>query len=231
MNIPFYNDESQRNEDGASLVGSLVDSIVDGVMTGRYAPGQRLIAADLADEYGVSRAPVREALHMLAGEGVVELIANRGARIRRLSVGERIDFLAFTESLCMLGVRLATERMNDEQSREQVERAFVPIEEAFHRRHARDFVEALYRYHIELNRLSKNQFVEFFYRRPYIRFYTILLAELAPGKYWEQYIFNYRLIHNTILAGDAYSAGVTFSSHIHWVLSFMRNAEETADPA
>jgi DNA-binding GntR family transcriptional regulator len=209
----------------ASLVSFVVDAIVDGVMKGRYAQGQRLIAADLAEEFNVSRAPVREALHMLAGEGVVELVANRGARIRRLSVAERIEFLEFTEAICVLGVRLTTGRMNDPESRASVEQAFVPIEEAWFRRNARDFVDALYRYHIELNRLSGNQFLEFFYRRPYIRFYTTLLADLAPGLHWEQYIVNYRSIHDMILSGDAHSSVVTFVSHIRWVLKNMRSAD------
>lgn len=206
----------------ASLVSSVVDAIVDGVMKGRYAPGQRLIAADLADEYQVSRAPVREALHVLAGEGVVELIANRGARIRRLTVDERIDFLEFTEAICVLGVRLATGKAREADARAAIEAAYQPIEEAWARRHAADFVDALYRYHIELNRHSGNRFLDFFYRRPYIRFYTTLLADLAPGGHWEQYIANYRLIHETILNGDAHSAVVMFTSHIRWVLRNMR---------
>lgn len=208
----------------ASLVSFVVDSIVEGVMKGRYAPGQRLIAADLAEEFKVSRAPVREALHVLAGEGVVELIANRGARIRRLSVQERVDFLEFTEAICVLGVRLATGKVRDPDIRAQIEAAYLPIEESWARRHAVDFVEALYRYHIELNRMSGNQFLDFFYRRPYIRFYTTLLAELAPGGHWDQYIANYRLIHETILAGDGHSAVITFTSHIRWVLRNMRAA-------
>lgn len=208
----------------ASLVSFVVDSIVEGVMKGRYAPGQRLIAADLAEEFKVSRAPVREALHVLAGEGVIELIANRGARIRRLSVEERVEFLEFTEAICVLGVRLATGKARDPAVREAVENVYKCIEEAWARRHAVDFVEALYRYHIELNRISGNQFLDFFYRRPYIRFYTTLLAELAPGGHWEQYIGNYRLIHETILAGDAHSAVVMFTSHIRWVLRNMRAA-------
>lgn len=210
------------DETVASLVSFVVDAIVDGVMKGRYAQGQRLIAADLAEEFNVSRAPVREALHMLAGEGVVELIANRGARIRRLSVEERIEFLEFTEAICVLGVRLTTGRMHEPECRQIVEEAFKPIEDAWSRRHARDFVDALYRYHIELNRLSGNQFLEFFYRRPYIRFYTTLLADLAPGGHWDQYILNYRLIHDMILSGDAHSSVVSFVSHIRWVLRNMR---------
>ncbi len=207
-----------------SLVDFVVDAIVDGVMAGRYVQGQRLIAADLAAEYNVSRAPVREALHMLAGEGVVELLANRGARIRRLSPQEKIDFLEFTEAICVLGVRLATARMREEDCRARIEAAFTPIEDAASRRHERDFVDALYRYHVELNDLSGNQFVGFFYKRPHIRFYTTILSDLAPGTHWDQYIANYRLIHDLILSGDAHSAVVSFSSHIRWVLRNMRLA-------
>jgi DNA-binding GntR family transcriptional regulator len=101
--------------------------------------------------------------------------------------------------------------------------AFQRIEDAYTRRHNRDFVEALYRYHIELNRLSGNQYLEFFYRRPYIRFYTILLADLTPGEHWEQYILNYRMIHDMILSGDAHSSVTSFVGHIRWVLRNMRN--------
>ncbi len=215
---------SGANEQAAaSLVSFVVDTIIDGVMKGHYVQGQRLIAADLAEEFNVSRAPVREALHMLAGEGVIELIANRGARIRRLSVEDLIDFLEFTEAICVLGVRLATGQMSNADSCYAANQAFQQIEEAYTRKHNRDFVEALYRYHIELNRLSGNQFLEFFYQRPYIRFYTILLSDLAPGKHWEQYILNYRMIHDMILSGDAHSAVISFVGHIRWVLRNMRN--------
>ena len=206
----------------ATLVSEVVDAIVDGVMKGRYAPGQRLIASDLAEEYKVSRAPVREALHMLAGEGVVELTPNRGAKIRRLGVKELVDFLEFTEAICALGVRLATGHMHDAAVRELATTAFAPIEAAWQRRHASDFVNALYQYHITLNGIAGNLFLDFFYRRPYIRFYTLLLAEHAPGGYWDQYISNYRLIHETILSGDGHSSVTIFVSHIRWVLRNMR---------
>mgnify|MGYP001108972957 CR=1 FL=1 len=230
IKIPSGRQSATRDDETASMVEAVVDAIVDGVMSGRYVQGQRLIAADLAEEYGVSRAPVREALHMLAGEGVVELVANRGARIRRLNVEERIDFLEFTEAICVLGVRLTTGRIYDPEARAAVERAFEPLEEAWARRHAGDFVDALYRYHIELNRLSGNKFLHFFYQRPYTRFYTTLLADLVPGNHWEQYIVNYRLIHSMILSGDAHSSSVSFVSHIRWVLSNMRNDYGAADP-
>ena len=209
-----------------SMVAHVVDNIIDGIGRGRYALGQRLIAADLAEEYGVSRAPVREALHMLAGEGVVELTQNRGAKIRRLSVGQLVDFLEFTETICSLGIRLAAPHMSEEPARAEMQARFDAIEDAWDRRHPSDFVMALYQYHVALNAFSGNEFVEFFYRRPYIRFYTMLLADLVPGRNWEQYILNYRLIHETLMEGDPHASVATFVSHIRWVLKFMRDSAQ-----
>jgi DNA-binding GntR family transcriptional regulator len=217
--------QSNTSAEGAvSLVAYVVDAIVDGVTSRRYAAGQRLIAADLAEEYGVSRAPVREALHLLAGEGVVELTPNRGARIRRLSADQLIDFMEFTETICTLGVRLGTMKMQDPTCRADLQRAFTRLEDAWDERMPTDFVTALYDYHTGLNRISGNEFVDFFYRRPYIRFYTTLLSDLLPGRHWEQYIVNYRQVHEAILSGDPHSAVATFVSHIRWALKIMRKA-------
>ena len=59
--------------DSSSSVERVLDEFLDKVRSGRYVPGQRLVAGDVARDLGCSRAPVREALHMLAGEGVLEM--------------------------------------------------------------------------------------------------------------------------------------------------------------
>ena len=56
-------------------------AIVDAIADGALKPGQRLIDAEVAADLGVSRLPVREALKMLAAQGIVELNLHRGARI------------------------------------------------------------------------------------------------------------------------------------------------------
>lgn len=52
-----------------------------GILSGELAPGSRLVVADLADRYGVSPTPLREALRRLAAEGLVEWLPQRGARV------------------------------------------------------------------------------------------------------------------------------------------------------
>lgn len=57
------------------------------LLSGRFAPGERLSEPLLAQELGVSRTPVREALMRLAEEGLVELVPGRGARVRTFCPG------------------------------------------------------------------------------------------------------------------------------------------------
>ncbi|MEU4512166.1 GntR family transcriptional regulator [Nonomuraea wenchangensis] len=60
---------------------SAVDDLRSLILSGQYAPGDRLAEVELAELLGVSRTPVREALRRLAAEGLVELVANKGARV------------------------------------------------------------------------------------------------------------------------------------------------------
>ena len=63
----------KSTDEPVSLVQSVVDKLTKGIQEGRFVPGQRLVAADIAQEFEVSRSPVREAFHILAGQGIIEL--------------------------------------------------------------------------------------------------------------------------------------------------------------
>jgi DNA-binding GntR family transcriptional regulator len=60
------------------LALKITDDIEALIESGRIQIGGHLIAQKLADPFGISRSPVREAMHMLANEGLLELRANRG---------------------------------------------------------------------------------------------------------------------------------------------------------
>ena len=61
------------------------------ILRGEYAPRQRLVEADLVERYGASRFVIRDALTKLAGQGLVEIQANRGARVREVSLEEALE--------------------------------------------------------------------------------------------------------------------------------------------
>jgi len=83
----------------------------DAILNGAYAPGSRLEEAALALEFGVSRTPVREALHQLAAAGIVTIRPNAGAVVLAVD-GDRLPMLleAIVEMETLL-TRLAAARL------------------------------------------------------------------------------------------------------------------------
>lgn len=63
-------------------------SVREGILSGKYAPGTRIRQEDLAEQFGASRLPVREALRILESDGLVTLVANTGAWVAHLSLDE-----------------------------------------------------------------------------------------------------------------------------------------------
>lgn len=89
-------DESSTLNDSASR--RLRDMIIHGTL----APGARLNERELTSVLGVSRTPLREATRMLASEGLVELLPNRGARVAALnvqSIRDTLEVMGTLESL------------------------------------------------------------------------------------------------------------------------------------
>jgi DNA-binding GntR family transcriptional regulator len=83
------------------------------IVENRYPPGQRLIEQRIAEELGLSRTPVREALRMLEAEGLVVSERNRGAMVRPLSTTEVVDLYGLRIRLEAYAVEVATERATE----------------------------------------------------------------------------------------------------------------------
>ncbi|HEY2642929.1 MAG TPA: GntR family transcriptional regulator [Galbitalea sp.] len=66
----------------------VADSLREAILHGTYAPGTRIRQEDIADQFGASRLPVREALRILESDGLVTLVANTGAWVSHLSLDE-----------------------------------------------------------------------------------------------------------------------------------------------
>jgi DNA-binding GntR family transcriptional regulator len=64
---------------------TIVQSVLADVFEGRIRAGQHLVTQELARRFGVSHTPIREALIALAGIGIIDLIPNRGAIVRRVT--------------------------------------------------------------------------------------------------------------------------------------------------
>ena len=105
-------------------------SITRGVLRRDYVVGQRLVESDLTQQLGVSRSTVREALKILAANGVVELVPHRGAFIRGLSLADAESLLSLLEVLTGLAARLAADNIDHGQNRKLFAAAAKPLIDA-----------------------------------------------------------------------------------------------------
>jgi DNA-binding GntR family transcriptional regulator len=85
------------------------------ILSGRFRPGERLAEEHLAEELGVSRTPVREALHKLEQDGLIEPLESRGFCIPHDSPEEVEDLFELRTVLEGYTLRLICERINDER--------------------------------------------------------------------------------------------------------------------
>ena len=140
-----------ESEDTGLLSDRIRNALTDAISSGELAPGTTLDEQQLADRYGASRTPVREALRQLATSGMVEVRPRRGVIVRHVTAEEVMDMfetMAEIEAVC---VRLATYRITPlersrllrihEASEAAVEAGDVDAYDALNR----EFHEAIYR--------------------------------------------------------------------------------------
>ena len=103
------------NQPKALSRAAVVEAIRQGILGDDLVPGQRLVEAELCELLGATRGTVRSALMDLANEGLVERIANRGARVPIVGLQEALQIAEVrlaVESLC---VAKAAERITDKE--------------------------------------------------------------------------------------------------------------------
>src|SRR5262245_27672557 len=101
--------------DRSALVDQLAASLQARILSGEIASGTRLRKEALADEFGLSRTPVREALRKLESTGLIELRPNRGALVRHPTAREIREAYEVRAELEGLAAQLAAARIQDAQ--------------------------------------------------------------------------------------------------------------------
>jgi DNA-binding GntR family transcriptional regulator len=88
------------------------------ILTGAVQPGDRLNELELTARFGGGRGPVREALRSLEGAGLVEIVPNRGALVRRIGMADVMDLYDLRAGFARSAGRLAAARASAAQLRE-----------------------------------------------------------------------------------------------------------------
>jgi len=104
---------SEEGTAKGSLVESISRDLREQILAGRLAPGKRISQLSIAEHYGVSRLPVREALRALSSEGLVVMQSARGARVAPLDGTDLQEIFLMRERLEPMAFALAVPRVSE----------------------------------------------------------------------------------------------------------------------
>jgi DNA-binding GntR family transcriptional regulator len=142
-----------------NLAEQVAHTIGDRIIRGHLIPGQRILEARLAEELGLSRSPVREALRILERQKLVELIPRKGAKVTPISAAHIQWFYDIFEVLYGLVARNAAQYATD-TDREKLGQALRHIEAAADRSDVEAYYNGIFEFAAVGLKASRNPLLE-----------------------------------------------------------------------
>jgi DNA-binding GntR family transcriptional regulator len=200
----------------------VLDHILGEMEAGRLGPGTRVNAARIAAELQLSVAPVREALSVLAGRGIVNLSPDRGAMVRDLTPREVIKIWEVMTPIVRVGMRLGARSVAAGADTSEIRAAIESIQKNPLERTPAQFLFKLNDWHYAVNRVGGNEFVTLAFERMGVVFWDSFLARFIDVRAnITGYLENYRRMHEAVMAGDAHSAEAGLQFHADWSVALI----------
>ena len=199
---------------GLSSPERVAATIIKGVLRRSYVVGQRLIEADLTKELGVSRSTVREALKILASNGVVEIAPHRGAMIRGLTLADAASLLSVLEVLTGLAARSAAENIGEGQNRQLFSAAAMPLIEARPTNELDRILDERARFYQAMMKVANNSELNRAMPMPRAHLFRTQFYAVLSKADLRAMVTEYRNLSAAILAGDGAKAEMHARRHI-----------------
>ncbi|MBK8021246.1 MAG: GntR family transcriptional regulator [Chloroflexi bacterium] len=201
MSIP-----TEKRRQLRTISGEIALFIRNAILTGQLAVGSKIDQQSIADEFGVSLIPVREALRQLEAEELLQIEPYRGAYVKELSIDDLREIYVVRETLEQLAAELAVPRL-DQSTLQELQQQLVLMEEATEILDFERLFELNRSFHFAIYTQSGNttliQLIESLWDRStvYRRIYTYLPARAR------QALLEHRAILAACMAGDQQIAG------------------------
>jgi len=201
-----------------NLPESVAAALREAILDGRMPAGTWLREIEVAETLEVSRTPVRDALRILAAEGLVTAIANRGSVVAGMTSDDVLQLYTLRESLESLAARLAARR-SPEQCREAFARLLPKMREAKDAKDTKRLSDLNYDFHEIVRVAANNRYLDQALAQVHTasrRFPDPTLH--LPGR-MDESIKEHEDIGAAIARGDADEASRLSAEHIHHLAS------------
>lgn len=196
-----------------TLVDQVYHQILDRILHNVWGTGHQALEQELAEELGVSRTPVREALIRLQRDGLVKVVPRHGMRVLPISLKDIQEIHQILTSLEGLSVELAASRSLSEKELKPLKQTIKRMETAHRNSDIKAWAEADEDFHCELVNLSDNRILTDVVDDFWGRAQRARLTMLSLRRSTEESTTEHTLLVNAIREGDARRAREILEAH------------------
>ena len=184
-----------------SLHDELLDRLRRMIISGHFMPGEKIPERSLCEQFAVSRTPLREALKVLAAEGLVQLAPNRGAVVVTLSQAELEECLPITAAIEALTGELACENITDIEI-EEIQKLHSVMVSKYNAGDMPGFVDANQQIHETILRASRNSVLKNIYEALFFRIGWRRLILSLPQETITEVLADHEMMLSALKARD-----------------------------
>jgi DNA-binding GntR family transcriptional regulator len=199
-----------------SLSHKIAEKITDQIVAGELKPGEKIIEALYAEEFGTSRAPVRESLYLLATDGLIERIPRKGAIVKGYSQAEVYDLLELRIVLESLAIkRIKTRGINEQfiNEMEELVRKMSDVEGD-----DKQYASLNLEFHTCIIQMSKSDIIKEMYSRLGRPLLALQRMSFLEEQHIKKSIEEHRLILDLLNKSQIDAANAILEKHNHDVI-------------
>jgi DNA-binding GntR family transcriptional regulator len=198
----------------ASLHEQVAYRLRELLVEGQIAPGAKLNERELAERLSVSRTPLREAIKMLAAEGLVELLPNRGAVAVSLSEQDVLDTFEVMAGLEGMSGELAAQRITDAELAE-IKALHYEMLATHTRRDLSGYYRLNAQIHQAINHAAKNPVLQTTYTQVNARLQALRFRTNQDDAKWQSAVKEHGHMIDALAQRDGAALRAVLVQHLH----------------
>jgi DNA-binding GntR family transcriptional regulator len=196
-----------------SLHLEVADNLRDMIVEGALSPGQRISEGDLCDQFGISRTPMREALKVLASEGLVDIKPNRGTRIAEITLEDIDELFEAASGIERLCGELATKKLT-ESNLDQLKSLHERMTKYFKNGQRHDYFRLNQETHNFIVQLSGNSVLREIHANIMVKVRRARYLAILSVERWEESVQEHAGILEAMEARDVDLVGKRIRDHV-----------------
>jgi DNA-binding GntR family transcriptional regulator len=213
-----------------SLHDELVPLLRDLITEGELRPGDKVHEQSLCERFGVSRTPLREALKVLAAEGLVQINPNRGAVVAKITQREIDQLFPVIGMLEALAGELAVERITAKDLKRLLDLHLAMVEH-YRKGDWQPYIKLNRRIHEAIFALAGNEALSGLYNSLTIRIHSVRYVARKSQQRWDEAVEDHTRLMAALEARDAPKVNAILREHLRHKADMVREALEfAADP-